>query len=47
MEFLRTFRLMTSQGIPETNQFRILDSFGGRFSVWSSISLPAFVNSSF
>jgi glucose-6-phosphate isomerase len=24
-----------------------LDSLGGRFSVWSSISLPAFINSSF
>ena len=24
---------MTRQGIPETNQFRILDSLGGRFSV--------------
>ena len=38
---------MTRQGIPKTNQFRILDSLGGRFSVWSSISLPAFVNASF
>ncbi len=38
---------MTKQGIPNNNQFKILDSLGGRFSVWSSISLPAFVNASF
>ena len=24
-----------------------MDSLGGRFSIWSSISLPAFVNSNF
>ena len=30
-----------------SNQFQVLDSLGGRFSVWSSISLPAFINSNF
>tara|TARA_Y100000768_G_scaffold2205_2_gene1648 strand:+ start:11012 stop:12502 length:1491 start_codon:yes stop_codon:yes gene_type:complete len=39
--------LMTKAGVPEENQFVILDSLGGRFSVWSSVSLPAFVNSGF
>ncbi len=37
---------MTACGIKETNQFLLEDSLGGRFSIWSSISLPAFVNSS-
>ena len=36
---------MTSHGIKDTNQFLIEDSLGGRFSIWSSISLPAFFNS--
>ena len=35
---------MTFQGIKDTNQFLLEDSLGGRFSIWSSISLPAFVN---
>ena len=38
---------MTSYGIKDTNQFLLLDSLGGRFSIWSSISLPAFVNSNY
>ena len=37
--------VMSEFGIKEANQFLILDSLGGRFSIWSSISLPAFVNS--
>tara|TARA_B100001248_G_scaffold132065_1_gene99248 strand:+ start:3316 stop:4800 length:1485 start_codon:yes stop_codon:yes gene_type:complete len=40
-------RAMTAYGIKENNQFIVLDSLGGRFSLWSSISLPAFVNSSY
>ncbi len=35
---------MTSQGIKDTNQFSLSYSLGGRFSIWSSICLPAFVN---
>lgn len=38
---------MSSYGIKESNQFIILDSLVGRFSVWSSMSIPAFVNSGF
>tara|TARA_Y100000768_G_C23971629_1_gene680858 strand:+ start:146 stop:1630 length:1485 start_codon:yes stop_codon:yes gene_type:complete len=38
---------MNSFGIKESNQFLLLDSLGGRFSIWSSISLPAFINSDF
>ena len=38
---------MDSFGIKESNQFLLLDSLGGRFSIWSSISLPAFINSDF
>ena len=38
---------MNSFGIKRSNQFSLLDSLGGRFSIWSSISLPAFVNSNF
>ena len=38
---------MSNYGIKESNQYLILDSLGGRFSVWSSISLPAFVNSNY
>ncbi len=38
---------MTSYGIKKSNQFLVLDSLGGRFSIWSSVSLPAFVNSEF
>ena len=38
---------MTGYGIKRSNQFHLLDSLGGRFSIWSSISLPAFVNSNF
>ena len=38
---------MTSNGIKETNQFHLKDSLGGRFSIWSSISLPAFVNTNY
>ena len=36
---------MKECGIKEENQFYILDSLGGRFSIWSPISLPAFINS--
>jgi len=38
---------MTKAGIKATNQFHLQESLGGRFSIWSSISLPAFVNSSY
>tara|TARA_X000000950_G_scaffold282600_1_gene381753 strand:- start:273 stop:1757 length:1485 start_codon:yes stop_codon:yes gene_type:complete len=38
---------MTDCGIKKSNQFLVLDSLGGRFSIWSSMSLPAFVNSDF
>ncbi len=38
---------MNAYGIKESNQFHILDSLGGRFSIWSSISLPAFINSNY
>lgn len=38
---------MTAYGIKNSNQFLLLDSLGGRFSIWSSISLPSFVNSDF
>ena len=38
---------MTTCGIKKSNQFKVLDSLGGRFSIWSSISLPAFINSNF
>ena len=38
---------MTAYGIKKSNQFQVLDSLGGRFSIWSSMSLPAFINSSF
>ena len=32
---------MKKFGIREENQFNLLDSIGGRYSIWSSISLPA------
>ena len=35
---------MTEFGIKDVNQFEILDSVGGRYSIWSSISLPAIVD---
>lgn len=38
---------MTLHDIDKANQFEILESLGGRFSLWSSMSLPAFVNSDF
>ena len=38
---------MNAYGIKKSNQFQVLDSLVGRFSVWSSISLPAFINSNF
>ncbi len=38
---------MNNYGIKESNQYLILDSLGGRFSLWSSISLPAFLNSNY
>ena len=38
---------MTSHGIKGENQFLLKDSLGGRFSIWSSISLPAFVNTNY
>ena len=38
---------MTDFGIKEANQFFLLDSLGGRFSIWSSISLPSFVNADY
>lgn len=36
---------MTKFGIKDENQIKILDSLGGRFSIWSPMGLPAFVNS--
>ena len=38
---------MEACGIKGTNQFPLMDSLGGRFSIWSAISLPAFVNSDY
>ena len=38
---------MTDFGITKANQFLLLDSLGGRYSIWSSISLPAFVNADY
>ena len=38
---------MKAFGIKEDHQFEILDSLGGRYSVWSSMSIPAFVNADF
>ena len=38
---------MKAFGIKEDHQFEILGSLGGRFSVWSSMSIPAFVNADF
>ena len=35
---------MTEFGIKDTNQFVLLDSVGGRYSVWSSICLPAIID---
>jgi len=35
---------MTEFGIKDTNQFTILDSLGGRYSIWSSMCLPAIVD---
>ena len=38
---------MIDYGIKESNQFKLLDSLGGRFSIWSSVSLPSFINSDY
>ena len=38
---------MTHFGIKEANQFLLLESLGGRFSIWSSISLPSFMNADY
>ncbi len=38
---------MTDFGIKKANQFHLLNTLGGRFSIWSSISLPAFVNANY
>ena len=38
---------MTDYGIKKSNQFELLDSLGGRLSLWSSVSLPSFANSDF
>ena len=38
---------MKNYGIKESNQFELLDSLGGRFSIWSSVSLPSFFNSDY
>ena len=35
---------MKEFGIKDTNQFEILDSVGGRYSIWSSMCLPAIVD---
>ena len=37
-------KAMTELGIEESNQFKILESLSGRYSVWSSISLPAIIS---
>lgn len=36
---------MTEFGIKQENQFQILESLGGRFSIWSPISLASFISS--
>ena len=38
---------MTDFGIKDANQFLLLESLGGRFSLWSSVSLPALVNADY
>jgi glucose-6-phosphate isomerase len=38
---------MTDYGIKKINQFKILDSLGGRYSIWSSASLPSFINADY
>ncbi len=38
---------MDKYGIKKNNQYLILDSLGGRFSLWSAVSLPAFVNTGY
>lgn len=38
---------MDKYGIKKSNQYLLLDSLGGRFSIWSSVSLPSFVNSDY
>lgn len=38
---------MTQHGFLKENQFEILESLGGRFSIWSAMSIPAFVNSGY
>ena len=38
---------MNDLGIKKENQFIVLESLGGRYSLWSSISLPAFINSDY
>lgn len=38
---------MESFGVKKENQFYIADSLGGRYSIWSSMSLPGFVNSDY
>ncbi len=38
---------MTACGIKKNNQFLLMESLGGRFSIWSSISLPAFFNTDY
>ena len=35
---------MTFHGIPKSNQFSISNSIGGRFSIWSSISISAAID---
>lgn len=37
-------KAMEDFGIIKSNQFKLLESLGGRFSVWSSISLPAIID---
>ncbi len=38
---------MSDFGIKKSNQFFLLDSLGGRYSIWSSISLPAFIKADY
>ena len=38
---------MDAFGVKKENQFIVLESLGGRYSLWSAMSLPAFINSDF
>ena len=40
-------KAMDAFGIKKENQFIVLESLGGRYSLWSSMSLPVLINSDF